>query len=164
MIKFFPIVLMFNFDVLLLHSGFRCCIHSSKNDFTFFTILLLLEAKLTKQTKVSITALKNKQTLLNENIFRIQITYPSKIIRITFMGGGRNVEFPYYDWPFFSLHRKCLFSWSEHQKSVHHYYDKNLDFRCSDFTYGVKKDQNVENKKHQLPMAYYLWLPRPVGG
>ena len=27
-----------------------------------------------------------------------------------------------------------------------------------------KSDQNVENKKHQLPMAYYLWLPRPVGG
>ncbi len=26
-----------------------------------------------------------------------------------------------------------------------------------------KSDQNVENKKHQLPMAYYLWLPRPVG-
>jgi hypothetical protein len=55
-----------------------------------------------------------------------------------------------------SLHRKCLFSSSLlRQKS---------DFRCSDFTYGVKKDQNVKNKKHQLPMAYYLWLPRPVGG
>ena len=40
-----------------------------------------------------------------------------------------------------------------------------------------QKDQNVESvhlfsikvirtskiKKHQLPMAYYLWLPRPVG-
>ncbi len=26
-----------------------------------------------------------------------------------------------------------------------------------------KSDQNVKNKKHQLPMAYYLWLPRPVG-
>jgi hypothetical protein len=74
--------------------------------------------------------------------------------------------------------KKCLFSSSllQHQnvKSVflvHHYYDnqniKNnieIDFWCSDFTYGVKKDQNVENKKHQLPMAYYLWLPRPVGG
>jgi hypothetical protein len=55
-----------------------------------------------------------------------------------------------------SLHRKCLFSSSLlRQKS---------DFRCSDFTYGVKKGQNVENKKHQLPMAYYLWLPRPMGG
>ena len=26
-----------------------------------------------------------------------------------------------------------------------------------------KSDQNVKNKKHQLPMAYNLWLPRPVG-
>jgi hypothetical protein len=27
-----------------------------------------------------------------------------------------------------------------------------------------ESDQNVENRKYQLPMAYYLWLPRPVGG
>ncbi len=27
-----------------------------------------------------------------------------------------------------------------------------------------KSDQNVENRKYQLPMAYYLWVPRPVGG
>ncbi len=50
---------------------------------------------------------------------------------------------------------------------VDHYYDitttTKKDFRRCDFTYGVKKDQNVKNKKHQLPMAYYLWLPRPVG-
>jgi hypothetical protein len=39
-------------------------------------------------------------------------------------------------------------------------------FRRSDFTYGVKKDHNVENQKYifkQLPMVYYLWLQRPVG-
>ena len=41
--------------------------------------------------------------------------------------------------------------------------NQKLDFRRSDFTYGFKTDQNVENKKHQLPLAYYLWLPRPVG-
>ncbi len=42
---------------------------------------------------------------------------------------------------------------------VHHYYDnqnieKNIeiDFRCSDFTYGVKKDHNVENQN-----INYLW-------
>jgi hypothetical protein len=35
---------------------------------------------------------------------------------------------------------------------LHHYYDKNSDFRCSDFTYCVKKDQNVKNQKHQLHM------------
>jgi hypothetical protein len=27
-----------------------------------------------------------------------------------------------------------------------------------------KSDQNVENQKYQVPMAYYLWLPKPVGG
>jgi hypothetical protein len=26
-----------------------------------------------------------------------------------------------------------------------------------------KSDQNIENQKYQLPMAYYLWIPRPVG-
>ncbi len=39
-----------------------------------------------------------------------------------------------------------------------------LDFRRSDFTYGVKKNQNVENQKEQLPMAYCLCVPRSVGG
>jgi hypothetical protein len=28
-----------------------------------------------------------------------------------------------------------------------------------------KSDQNVERSEpRQLPMAYYLWIPRPVGG
>ena len=43
---------------------------------------------------------------------------------------------------------------------VDHYYDnqnieKNIeiDFRCSDFTYGVKKDHNVKNRN-----INYLWL------
>ena len=42
---------------------------------------------------------------------------------------------------------------------VDHYYDdqnieKNIeiDFQCSDFTYGVKKDHNVENQN-----INYLW-------
>ncbi len=63
-----------------------------------------------------------------------------------------------------SLHRKSLFSWSlllqsEHWKSLLSW-SLLRHFLCSDFTYGVKKDHNVE---YQLPMAYYLWLPRPVG-
>ncbi len=40
------------------------------------------------------------------------------------------------------------------------------DFQHCDFTYGIKKDHNVENQKYlfkQLPMEYYLWIPRPVG-
>jgi hypothetical protein len=54
---------------------------------------------------------------------------------------------------------------------VDHYYDittttKKKDFQRCDFTYGIKKDHNVENQKYlfkQIPMAYYLWIPRPVG-
>jgi hypothetical protein len=43
-----------------------------------------------------------------------------------------------------SEHRKCLLSSSLlRQKS---------DFQCSDFTYGVKKDHNVENQN-----INYLW-------
>ncbi len=62
-----------------------------------------------------------------------------------------------------SLHRNVSFSWSLLR---HQYYDKKKDFRRCDFTYGIKKDHNVENQKclfKQLPMAYYLWIPRPVG-
>ena len=40
-----------------------------------------------------------------------------------------------------SLHPKSLFSWS----LLRH-------FRCSDFTYGVKKDHNIENQN-----INYLW-------
>ncbi len=50
---------------------------------------------------------------------------------------------------------------------VHHYYNKNQTFGVFYFTYGVKKDHNVKNQKYffkQLPMAYYLCIPRPVGG
>ncbi len=96
---------------------------------------------------------------------------------INFLGGGWNVEFHYYDWPFFSLHRKWLFSWSllrhhyiENGFLVDHYYNitttTKKDFWRCDFTYGIKKDHNVENQKYlfkQLPVAYYLWIPRPVG-
>ena len=67
------------------------------------------------------------------------------------MRGGRNVKFHYYDRPFFQNIESVFL--------VHHYYDNQnikkdieIDFRCSDFTYGVKKDQNVENQN-----INYLW-------
>ena len=72
------------------------------------------------------------------------------------MGGGRNVEFQNYDWPKISERRNGLFSWSERRKSK-----RSERQKCPSIFH--KSDQNVENKKHQLPMAYYLWLPRPVG-
>ena len=53
---------------------------------------------------------------------------------------------------------------------VDHYYDitttTKKDFGRCDFTYGIKKAHNVKNQKYlfkQLPMAYNLWIPRPVG-
>jgi hypothetical protein len=106
-------------------------------------------------------------------------------IKLTFLRGGRNVKFHYYNWPFFSEHRNGLFSSSllRHQnvksvflvhhyikkekdhnvKSVFlvdHYYDKNQIFDVLILPMASKK---ITSKiKDQLPMAYYLCLPRPV--
>ena len=46
---------------------------------------------------------------------------------------------------------------------VHHYYDKE---RLSMFWFYLwrQKRSQRQKSKYQLPMAYYLWLPRPVGG
>jgi len=48
------------------------------------------------------------------------------------MGGGRNVEFHYYDWQFFSERWKWLLSWSQLRHHnvengfwVDHYIEKN---------------------------------------
>ncbi len=77
-------------------------------------------------------------------------------------GGGRNVDDQNVDRPKISEHQNGLFSWSEcRNQNVENvfwvdqnYDDQNvensiknqkLDFRRSDFTYGFKTDQNVEN-------------------
>ena len=105
---------------------------------------------------------------------------------------GRNVEFHYYDRPFFLERQNCLFSSSllRHQnvKSVflvhhyieidkdhniesvflvHHYYNKNQIFDVLILPKASKKITTSKIKKDlfkQLPMVYYLWIPRPVGG
>jgi hypothetical protein len=46
--------------------------------------------------------------------------------------------------------------------------DKKLDFWCSDFTYGIKKDHNVENQNinYQWHITYGyqgLWGPGGLG-
>jgi hypothetical protein len=120
--------------------------------------------------------IKNKQT---EKI-------PFFVLKIKFLRGGRNVKFHYYNRPFFSEHWNCIFRSSllRHQnvksvflvhhyikkekdhnvKSVFlvdHYYDKNQIFDVLILPMASKK---ITSKiKDQLPMAYYLWLPRPVG-
>ncbi len=88
---------------------------------------------------------------------------------MTFKGGGRNVEFQNVDRPKISERRNGLFSFSQLQNQnvkngflVYHDYEnqnveknienKKLDFRHSDFTYGYKTDQNVENRN-----INYLW-------
>ncbi len=56
-------------------------------------------------------------------------------------GGGRNVKFHYYDWPFFSEHRKCLFSSS---LLLH----QNIEsLFLVDHNYEIDKDQNIEIDK-----------------
>ncbi len=84
--------------------------------------------------------------------------------------GGQNVKFHYYNRPFFSLHRKYLFSSSllrhHYIKTVflvHHYYDKERLSMFWFYLWHQKRSQHRKSK-YQLPMVYYLWLPRPVGG
>jgi hypothetical protein len=77
-------------------------------------------------------------------------------------GGGQNVEFQNVDRPKISERRNGLFSFSQLRNQnvkngflVYHYYEnqnveknienQKLDFRRSDFTYGYKTDQKVEN-------------------
>ncbi len=68
------------------------------------------------------------------NIFKIytNINNPLKL------GGGRNVEFHYYDWSFFSQRQKCLFSSSllrnhyiKNVFLVHHYIQNHCLFSSS---------------------------------
>ena len=102
-----------------------------------------------------------------------------KVTVLVQMGGGRNIKFHYYDWPFFSLHRKCLFSSSllRNQNIENGFLvDQNIKNQFITTTTKIqtfdvlilpmasKKIRTLKIKKHQLPMAYYLWLPRPVGG
>ena len=67
------------------------------------------------------------------------------------MGGGRNVEFHYYDWPFFSEHRKCLFSSS---LLLH----QNIEsLFLVDHNYEIDKDQNIEiDKDHYYKSGWSL--------
>jgi hypothetical protein len=44
---------------------------------------------------------------------------------------------------------------------LHHYYDKNHTFDVLIYLWRQKRSQRRKSK-YQLPMAYYLWLPRPV--
>ena len=57
------------------------------------------------------------------------------------MRGGRNIEFHYYARPFFSEHRKCLFSASllQHQNVESVF--------LVDHNYEINKDHNIEIDK-----------------
>ena len=88
------------------------------------------------------------------------------------MGGGRNVEFHYYDWPFFSEHQKCLFSSSLllHQNIeslflVDHNY-KIAKIRTSKLTKITTtkvvdhfyENQNVEKNKKNIKSLSFVWF------
>ncbi len=80
------------------------------------------------------------------------------------LGGGRNVDDQNVDRPKISERQNGIFSWSERRNQnveIVFWVDQNvensiknqkLDFRHSDFTYGFKTDQNVENL-----YINYLW-------
>jgi len=93
------------------------------------------------------------------------------------MQGGRNVKNQNIQGP----ERQKSEFWKEHRKPHkldfwhsdlfwRHRLFQNIEslicrehFWCSDYTYGVRKDQNVKNQKDQLLMACDLCVPRPVG-
>ena len=113
------------------------------------------------------------QTINNSKVLQIYnltiILLQYLVPHLNIVAGGRNVEFQNVDRPKISERRNGLFSWSEHrnqtvknvfwvdQNSNDQNLEKNienqkLDFRRSDFTYGFKTDQNVENRN-----INYLW-------
>jgi hypothetical protein len=71
------------------------------------------------------------------------------------MRGGRNVEFHYYNRPFFSLHRKWLFSWS----LLRHHYIKNgflVDHYIKIDKDHHYKNQNVEKNVKRTSKVSFL--------
>ena len=66
-------------------------------------------------------------------------------------GGGRNVEFHYYDWQFFSEHRKWLLSWSQ---LGHH----NVENGFWVDHYIKKNEKNIEKISFVWILHFdYLW-------
>ncbi len=62
--------------------------------------------------------------------YRVFNDFFKKAYSLIFLGGGRNIEFHYYDWQLFSERQKCLLSWSllQHHNVknvfwVDHYYN-----------------------------------------
>jgi len=64
----------------------------------------------------------------------------SHLMQVDLMRGCRNVEFHYYDRPFFSLHRKSLFSWS---LLLHHYIENGI---LVDHFIQIDKDHYYKNQ------------------
>jgi hypothetical protein len=60
------------------------------------------------------------------------------------MGGGRNVEFHYYDWQFFSERRKWLLSWSQLQ---HHNVEN-----------GFWVDHYIEKNEKNIEKISFVWI------
>ena len=83
-----------------------------------------------------------------------------------FEGEGHNYEFHNVEnqkehWKIWrpSLHRKSLFSWS----LLWHTTTTKKRLSTLWFYLWHQKRSQRRKSKYQIPMAYYLWLPRPVG-
>ncbi len=89
-----------------------------------------------------------------------------------YWGGGRNVEFHYYDRPFFSLHQKCLFISSllqnhyiENVFLVHHYIKNHCLFSSSLLKISEHQKEWKEHWKSQFCLIFtlnYLWQGFPT--
>ena len=77
---------------------------------------------------------------------------------------NQNIEIQKEHWKCFkaSEHRKCLFSSSLLRQSEHQKGHRNW---LSMFWFYLWRQKRSERQKlkYQLPMVYYLWIPRPVG-
>ncbi len=76
---------------------------------------------------------------------------------ILFKRGGQDVEFHYYNRPFFSLHQKFLFSWSllrhhyiENGFLVDHYYDITTSKISVFLVHHYYKNQNSEKNEKNI--------------
>ena len=101
------------------------------------------QIKCFRQVKVYLNACFNQ---LGGLFFKLQIDL-RRLDHSEVKGGGRNVKFHYYDWRFFSERQK------QQQKQT---------FDVVIFFNAIGKFRTSKCFL-QLPMAYYLWLPRPVG-
>ena len=84
----------------------RKVIYKFRSDVTSITITVLAFKSF---CSFALCSVQNTKEVLKRH-FTVSSSNMKLKSKHKILGGGRNVEFHYYNWPFFSLHRKWLFS------------------------------------------------------